>query len=285
MLIFYLIILFLLFIILYTPKKSNISVSLIITTYNNPKVLYHVIQSALNQNYKNYEIIIADDGSTDETKNMINIIKEISKIKIVHSWQEDYGFRAASSRNKAILKSSNEYIIMIDGDMILDKNFIYDHVNIAEKNVFIQGSRVLLNNKLTNKILKNGETELNLINIKNISNKINLIRSYFLSLFFRSKNNKIKGIRTCNFSLWKEDIYKVNGFNNDFIGWGREDSEFVIRLFNAGLQRKNLKFYGKAYHMYHPENSRKSLEKNDKLLEETINKKLKYCKNGLRQLK
>lgn len=82
-------------------------------------------------------------------------------------------------------------------------------------------------------------------------------------------------------SFWRSDIVKINGFNNDFVGWGREDSEFVIRLLNAGLDRLYLKFAGVGYHLYHNENSRASLLENDKILENTINNKLTRCENGL----
>ena len=123
--------------------------SLIITTYNWKEALELVLLSALSQSISPDEIIIADDGSRDDTKQLIeNYIKK-SDIPIIHSWQEDNGFRAAQSRNKAISKSSYEYIILIDGDIILEQNFIRDHKRFAKKGFFSQGGRAVSYTHLT----------------------------------------------------------------------------------------------------------------------------------------
>ena len=94
----------------------------------------------------------------------------------------------------------------------------------------------------------------------------------------RNKSKKIQGVRSCNFSFFKQDFIAVNGFNEDFVSWGREDSEFVVRLYNAGVVRKNLKFGGVQYHLFHQEG--KSSSGNDALLEKAIREKLTWCKNG-----
>ena len=128
-------------------------VSLIITTYNWPESLILVLRSIENQTIFPEEVVIADDGSNNETKNVIAKFQKKSKLKIIHSWQEDYGFRVAKSRNKAIAKSSGDYIILIDGDVILDSKFIRDHIDNAEPGYFVQGTRVLLNQNITQKML------------------------------------------------------------------------------------------------------------------------------------
>ena len=119
-------------------------VSVIITTYNRPDALLLVLQSIESQTKLPEEVIIADDGSDDNTEKLITNYQESSSLNIIHSWQEDKGFRVSKSRNKAIAKSSYDYIILIDGDMILHTEFIRDHINNAEPGFFIQGSRVLL---------------------------------------------------------------------------------------------------------------------------------------------
>ena len=254
--------------------------SLIITTYNWHEALELSLKSALTQMHLPDEIIIADDGSTVETKELIAKIAKESNIKIIHSWQEDKGFRLARSRNLAIAKSSSDYIIVIDGDMILDKNFIADHLVCAEKNVYIQGSRVLLDESLTKNILNNNTFLKPSIFSKKIVNKQNMLYLPALRNFLcQSSNQQLRRIRGCNFSLFKEDILMVNGFNEAFNKWGREDSEFVQRLYNLGVKRKNLKFSGIQYHLYHKEGNSNSF--NDNLLNEAIEKKLTWCDNGL----
>ena len=141
--------------------------SLIITTYNWPEALELSLNSALNQTILPNEIIVADDGSTNDTKKLIQKFQKKSSINIIHSWQDDKGFRASRSRNLASIKSLYEYLIYVDGDMILDKNFIKDHIQNAKKNYYLQGSRVLLSKEYTNNIIysKGFNTMMNIFNM------------------------------------------------------------------------------------------------------------------------
>ena len=254
--------------------------SLIITTYNWVEALELSLKSALTQTKLPDEIIIADDGSDKETEKLIKKISKLTDIKIIHSWQEDLGFRAARSRNLAISKSSCEYIICIDGDMILDKNFIENHMQCAKKGFYLQGSRVLLKQNLTQQIIDNMHFTKPPLFSKKIKNNINGIYSKFLSsLQCKINSQSHKGVRSCNFSFYKNELIKVNGFNEEFTKWGREDSEFVERLYNIGVRRNNLKFSGIQYHLYHKEGNSNNF--NDSILENTIKNRLTWCDNGI----
>ncbi len=256
--------------------------SLIITTYNWPNALKLTLQSILYQTVMPNEIIIADDGSTKETKDILDNFKlSYPKLNIIHSWQEDKGFRAAKSRNKAIAISKSEYIILIDGDIILNEYFIEDHIKSAESGYFIQGQRVLLDRYLTQNMLKIEHLDKKFLP-RILPNK-NIIRSTILSKLFSRKTKSLKGIKSCNISFFRKDCIAVNGFNEDFIGWGREDSEFVVRLYNYGVKRINLRFKAIIYHLYHRENSRKMLEKNDEILKNSIKLSLNKCDNGIQK--
>ena len=134
-------------------------ITLIISTYNWQEALFLVIESIRRQTIPPDEIVIADDGSNDKTKNLIAYFNKEFVMNIIHSWQKDKGFRAARSRNKAILKSSGTYIVLIDGDIIMHPNFIKGHIINAEPGHFIQGSRALLSEKETKKIL-NGKKNI-----------------------------------------------------------------------------------------------------------------------------
>ena len=127
-------------------------ISLIVTTYNRPDALSLVFKSIQNQVIKPFEVIVADDGSDERTRKAIENYRRTSSYKIIHSFQSDKGFRASRSRNKAIAKANGDYIILIDGDMILHSEFIKDHAFNAKSGFFIQGSRVLLSEMQTKNI-------------------------------------------------------------------------------------------------------------------------------------
>ena len=179
-----------------------------------------------------------------------------------------------------LLCSNGDYILLIDGDIILHPMFIEDHINHAEKGFFIQGTRVLLSRDATNKALKKMKVNFFFFS-SGLKNRKNAIYSNFLSGFFTKKSNKIRGIKTCNMGFFKQDCLNVNGFNNDFVGWGREDSEFAARLINNGIKRKNLRFKSIQFHLWHEEVVRTSLSKNNQILKSTINNSSIWCNNGI----
>ena len=257
-------------------------ISLIITTYNRPDALFLVLKSLECQSRLPYEVIIADDGSSIKTHDLIEEFKAQTDLKIIHSFQHDKGFRAAKSRNKAISKASGDYIILVDGDMVLHHNFINDHEKNSQSGYFVQGPRVLLNIDRTSEILENHNLALHFLS-PGLNNRKNAIHSNFLSNIFSTKKNLLRGIKSCNISFFRKDCISVNGFNNQFEGWGREDSEFFMRLMNLGINRKTLRFNAIQFHLWHNEASRKSLKKNEALLQKTINEKLKWCEMGINQ--
>jgi glycosyltransferase involved in cell wall biosynthesis len=257
-----------------------VQTSLIITTFNWKEALELSVRSVFKQTRLPAEIIIADDGSDNETRHLIESLQKISPLPIVHSWQPDMGFRLARSRNKALSIAKGDYIVLIDGDIVIERNFIADHIEASREGYFIQGSRVLLNASSTRQALDKKELTLCLTD-PGVENRKNCIRSSLLSKLFSFSSKRLTGIKTCNFAFWRKHAETVNGFNEDFVGWGREDSEFSARMLNYGLKRKNLKFKAVTYHLYHKINSRKHIATNDKILEDTLKNHLVWCKNGL----
>ncbi len=255
---------------------------MIVTTYNWPEALDLTLQSLLYQSRSPDEVIVADDGSKESTARTVAKFAEKAPFPVIHSWQEDSGFRLAMSRNRAIAKAKGEYIIVVDGDLILHPDFVKDHLAHAQKKLFLQGGRVLLGPAVTEKIF-NGQIHPQELSIfsSDIKNRKNALRSRWLCKLFSKTSTSLKAIKGCNFSLFKDDILDVNGFDNEFVGWGREDSEFVARLYHNGIKRKNLKFCAVAYHLYHPENERAALEKNDRRLAATLAEKKIRCKDGI----
>ena len=264
---------------LYEANK-RLSTSLIITTYNRKDVLSVVLSSVLTQSELPDEVIIADDGSGDDTREMIEAFQQRFPVPLLHCWHEDRGFRGAAIRNKAIAASTGEYTILIDGDMLLHKDFVRGHKRAAAKGWFLQGSRVWLSPKAVDEIVRSADPTL-IPPIHQFGNPLNSFSSDFLSRWFSRPANHLTGTKSCNMSFWREDCFRVNGFNEEFTGWGREDSEFAARLMNSGTRRRNLRFGGVAYHLSHPQESRAELSQNESLLQKTIDDRLIYCRKGL----
>jgi glycosyltransferase involved in cell wall biosynthesis len=255
--------------------------SLIVTTYNWKEALEAVLKSVLRQSELPDEVIIADDGSREDTKTLIEQFQTKFPVPLIHSWQEDNGFQLSMSRNRAIAVAQGEYIIMIDGDMVLSSSFIASHKKAAKVGWFVQGGRVLTNESASKAIMKHDAIPS--IFSSGLKNRKNCISHPLISKLFSYQRNNDNATRGCNMAFWKNDVIAVNGFNQDFVGWGREDSEFVHRMLNADKNRLYLKFAGVGYHLFHNENSRASLGENDQILENTITKRLTRCENGIDQ--
>ena len=261
-----------------------VSSTLIVTTYNWPAALELCLLSIKEQAVLPNEVVIADDGSTNATKNLINSFQKNFPVKLVHVWQEDIGFRASEIRNKAINASKNEYIIQIDGDMILHKNFVKDHLKAAKKGVFLTGSRVWLSKEASLKAQKNKTIAFNFFT-PNISNRLNGLHVPFLTKLLKSPTKNIdkavSDIRGCNMSFWKSDLIAINGYDEEIFGWGREDSDLSVRLVHLGKTKERLKFGAIQYHQYHALNSRSEFTKNDNIMNMTIESKKIRCVKGL----
>ena len=262
---------------------TDVSISLIVSTYNWPDALKKTLESIRNQYLLPNEVIIADDGSTDETRILIHEFQKDFPVPLYHSWIEDKGFRLAKSRNEALKIANHDYIVQIDGDIYLNKYFIHDHARFARNGSFVRGSRVLLDEVLSKRLF-NDEIKSPNIFMKGAVNFFNGIRVPAIQNMLANKKKSIDGIRGCNMAYWKKDAIKVNGYNEEIVGWGREDSEFVARLINTGLFKRNLRLGGVQFHIYHEEHDRDLLNKNDNILEKTIKDKKITCKVGIKQL-
>jgi len=260
------------------------SVSLIIATYNWPEALELCLLSVMKQVHPPTEIIIADDGSTDATKELLIAYSEKCAIPIRHVWQPDEGFRLAKIRNKAIAVAAGAYIIQIDGDLLLHPCFIIDHLNAAKPGHFIGGSRVILDKERTRECMAQRQFQFSLFK-KGVRNKLNGLRSPVISKLIGALRNEhgLYNLRGCNISFWKADFVAINGYNELISGWGREDTEMVIRLYNKGVKRVYFKLQGVVYHLYHHENDRSRLAKNDEVVNTALTKRLAWCEMGINQ--
>jgi glycosyltransferase involved in cell wall biosynthesis len=263
-------------------QNKPTSVALLISTYNWPQALALVLKSVSRQTLLPNEVIIADDGSRDETSKIIEAFQSSTNLNIKHIWHEDLGFRKSLIINKAVKSINSDYVIEIDGDIIVDKNFIKDHLKAAEPGYFIQGSRTMLTEQKTKEILATKNIDFSIFST-GLKSRFNALRLPSLTVIFKLDPSNPFHIKGCNLAFWKNDFIAVNGYNNNFVGWGGEDYEFGARLLHLGVKRKRLKMAALAFHIFHPDNSRSNAGPNDLIYRATLKDNQKFCKNGYKQ--
>jgi glycosyltransferase involved in cell wall biosynthesis len=245
--------------------RDNVyKISVIVTTYNWPSALRMVLEGLFAQVTNiPFEIIVADDGSGKETTQVINYFKEKNTVPVTQVWQVDAGFRAAAIRNRAIQAALGEYLIFLDGDCVPRKNFVARHFALAEKGFFVVGNRVLLNKAFTIFALSHMLPlyqwpfwKWSIARIKGYCNRLLPFLTLGAPYVRYSALKKWQGAKGCNLAAWKEDLLKVNGWEEQFEGWGYEDSDLVIRLLRSDIKRKEGRFYLPVIHLWHPENDR-----------------------------
>lgn len=253
--------------------------SLIITTYNWPRALYLCLDSVMQQTVMPSEILVADDGSGISTRDVVRHFQNISPVPVHHIWHEDLGFRLAAIRNKAIAASQGEYIVQIDGDLILQRNFIQDHMLFARKGCYVTGSRGIITEMLTRKVLSGEITSLTALT-KGVRNSNNALRIPVMSILYRTLG-PTRGPRGCNMAFWRNDLIRVNGYDESFKGWGFEDAELCIRLNNSTINQRCMKFRGIVFHLYHGKASRENCSVNEQHYQESIREHRTRCEKGL----
>ncbi len=250
-----------------------------ISTHNSPEYLKRVLQSYVNQTVVPDEIVIGDDGSGERTAEVIREFQQKADFAIKHIWQEHKGMRIARLRNEALKAASMDYLIITDGDCIPEKRFIEDHIRVMEPGYFIQGKRMLVSQKVSPNFNLNGHATLFKLAISgDLSNIHHLIRIPGFSMRYTKYINNIK---TCNFAVYRKDFLAVNGFNEDFIGWRRSDTELAVRLYKYGLKRKDIPFSAIVYHLWHSPGSSEHVKRNDEILNRSIKSSDYFCKNGI----
>jgi len=257
-----------------------VKVSLLVCTYNWPEALELVLKSIQNQVQLPDEVLVVDDGSTNDTNELIRKYQTSFPIPLQHVWHPDDGFRKTIILNEAIHQAKGDYIIQLDGDCVCHPYYVKDHMDFAEPGSFAQGSRVFMNPERSQRALQSFNFKLPFY-VKGVVNRLNAMHLPFLRTLLDKPSSSLSGTRGCNVAFWKSDLETVNGYNEDIQGWGREDTELAVRLMNSGVQKRKLKFGAIQYHIFHEDNSRGKLASNDEILERAIAEKWSSCPNGL----
>jgi glycosyltransferase involved in cell wall biosynthesis len=255
--------------------------SLIITTYNWPEALELTLDSVGRQSVTPDEVIVADDGSGPATAAAVERWRQRLRVPVKHVWQPDEGFRLARSRNRAIAAATHEYIVLVDGDMILHRHFIRDHIACARRDCFIQGARPQLSPEVTKRLLNGERLSLGWWTA-GMQRRLYAWRNLPLSQVASRVKNSLGGIQGCNQSFWLDHALRINGYDERFNAWGPEDREFAARLLHIGVHRNYIRHRAIAFHLHHRTRA-PSGEVNplDRLLQETLAARTIRCAHGI----
>jgi glycosyltransferase involved in cell wall biosynthesis len=251
-------------------------VSVIVTTYNRPAALRAVLQALAEQRADELEILVADDGSGESTRAVVQEHAG-SRFPLRHLWQEDRGFRAGAARNRAAAAATGAYLLFLDGDCVPRPDWITQHRRLAEPGWMVAGNRVLLSAALTERVLASG-APLQRWTLSRWSGEargggINrLMPLLYLPLgpLRRIGATRWQRVRTCNLGVFRRDFAAVNGFDELYEGWGFEDSDLAVRLLHLGIRRKLGTGATAVLHLWHPENDRRNEPANLARLQQRI---------------
>ena len=265
-------------------------IAVIVTTYNRPDALAAVLEGYRAQTDRDFEVIVADDGSGEATRAVVEGFAAHADYPLRHVWQEDRGFRAAAIRNKALAATDADYVIFTDGDCVPARDFVAQHRRLAEAGWFVSANRVLLSERFTQEVLEQ-ELPIHRWGIarwlvawakRDINRWLPLVR--LPDGAFRKRGAaRWEGAKTCNLAATRADLLHVNGLDERYAGWGLEDSDLVIRLLHAGVRHKSARFAAPVFHLWHRENDRSQLPENRRRLEEALHSNRVRAEAGVEQ--
>lgn len=264
--------------------------AVIVTTYNRADALAAVLAGYQAQSTQSFELIVADDGSTDATRRVVDDFRDRAAIAVNHVWHEDRGFRAAAIRNRALAATPADYVIFSDGDCVPARDFVARHQSLAERGWFVAGNRILLDDAFTRRALLEAPPlhEFSAARWflawlrRDINRVLPLLRAGD-GAWRKSSPQRWEGVKTCNLAAWREDLVRINGLDETYSGWGLEDSDLVIRLLHAGVKHKSGRFATPVFHLWHAENDRSRLAENQQRLDAILGSDRTRAERGLDQ--
>ena len=268
------------------------TVSVVITTYNRSDALLAVLAGLARQTDREFEVVVADDGSREEHQRALRESALARELKVVHVWHPDVGFTASKVRNRGVAAARGDYIVFMDGDCVPEVDFIARHKQLAQPGHFVNGSRVLLSPALTQRVIAGQEQICGrsagfwlIQRLRGHASKL----THLLRLpgnFLRVRRNFYwKGIRSCNMGVWRSDFERVDGFDESFVGWGHEDADFVLRLHHAGVARKNGFCATEVFHLWHKEAARDQESLNARTVRERVHSGIVRAVSGYAQVR
>jgi glycosyltransferase involved in cell wall biosynthesis len=256
--------------------------TVIVCTYNRPEALRAVLAGLRDQSRADFEVIVADDGSGEATRIVVEGLMPAFHGRLRHAWHEDRGFRVAAARNLAASQARTPYLAFLDGDCIPRPNFVHAYIRLMDPRHMIRGSRVLCNETLTRSIESGEAQDPHLWPLERFRdlrrrgqiNRLGPLRRGFVDglrmLASRLRPTNWKLLRGCNFMVPAEAYRAVGGCDESFEGWGFEDSDLCIRLMNHGLRIRRAAADACVLHLWHRENDRRFEGENLARLQATL---------------
>jgi len=267
-----------------------VKTAVIVTTYNRPDALAAVLAGYLAQSVQSFELLVADDGSIDTTRKVVDDFRGRVPFPVHHVWHEDRGFRAAAIRNRALAATHADYIVFSDGDCVPATDFVARHQRLAERGWFVAGNRVLLNQSFTQRALaaalplhRYGTLDWLAAWCKRDVNRLLPLLRLGDGDWRHAAPQRWEGVKTCNLAAWRDDLARINGLDESYSGWGLEDSDLVIRLTHAGVKHKSGRFATPVFHLWHAENDRSRLAGNRRRLDAILQSDRVRAESGLDQ--
>jgi glycosyltransferase involved in cell wall biosynthesis len=270
---------------------GNPAASLIVSTYEMPRHLALVCAALRRQSFADYEVLICDDGSGAETSMVLRDFERVATVPVFHLWQENRGFRKCRILNEALRRARGSTMIFLDGDCVPHRHFVRDHVEQQEPGYYLAGRRVELGPWIS-ATLEPEEVERGFFDrpqrrlvesvLRGDSEHLQrAIRVPFRPLRRLLKMERVDDLKGCNWSVARADLEAINGFDEDYEGYGREDTDAELRLRNRGLRIKSMKGLALQFHVWHPR--REFTPANDDRLAEVQRTGRTWCERGMRR--
>jgi glycosyltransferase involved in cell wall biosynthesis len=232
------------------------AISVVVAVYRRAEILELVLSSLLDQNFSDFEVVVADDGSGSEILDVIERYRPRFQHPIVHVWHEDQGFRKTIVVNRAVTRATAEYLVFIDGDCILHRRFLERHWKRRRPGQVLTGRRVMLDGELTSKLtvddVRTRRIERPWFWLGHCGR--NDCKHGFYAPVLSAVRNRLKQdfqVLGSNFSVYKGDFYRVNGYDERIVGRGLEDNNLCVRFINSGFAVKSVAFEAIQYHCFH----------------------------------
>jgi glycosyltransferase involved in cell wall biosynthesis len=273
-----------------TSLRAAPSIGVVFTTYNRPHDLERVLAGYAKQTLPGFEIVIADDGSADETRDCISRARDRWNLDIRHVWHEDLGFRKCKILNRAIAETSAEYLIFTDGDCIPHPRFVAGHLALARPGYFVSGGCVRLGDTATRAITPDDVLAGSVFDhhwlLARGESAINLRKLALSAEPWRHVMNTITTTKPTwnghNSSTWREEALAVNGFD-ERLGYGGLDREFGERLERCGMKGVQARYSLMCLHLDHPRpyRAREIMDANRQIRRDNARLRVRRTAHGL----
>jgi glycosyltransferase involved in cell wall biosynthesis len=251
--------------------------TLILTTCDNPVALNLVLEAISLQTQPPFEVLIADCGSDEQTTKVIEQWTPRLGSRVERFWESNERFQKAAVLNRVVRAAKGDYLIFTEGDCLPHRRFVADHLRHAEPGVFVQGRRAGIKGRYVRRVSPKNFHPLRLFLSRQLYGVRRGLRRPWPAVR-RGPGNRLK---SCNFAVWREDFFRVNGYDESFVGWGHEDAELAVRLCNAGLSCKTVTGQAIVYHLDHARVARYQTSVNERILQRTKLEKRTRCERGL----